>query len=272
MTWRLAKPGSSTVSSWSSAARSLRGAVHPFLDHPGPIAFAHRGGDEHAPENTLQAFDAAVAEGFRYLETDTRLSRDGVLVAYHDDRLDRLHGRSGRLGELTMGEIEGHRPTIPRLEEVLTRWPGIRVNIDPKEDAAVAPLVALLDRLQAWDRVCVGSFEAGRLRAVRRLAGARACTSMGRSEVARAAAGAYAGRMARLGADCLQVPRQAGPVPVVTRRFVAAAHRAGLPVHVWTVNDPQEMHALLDLGVDGLMTDRPSVLRAVFDQRGLSLR
>jgi glycerophosphoryl diester phosphodiesterase len=256
--------------------------VHPFLDDPPPLLIAHRGAADDAPENTLEAFAAAVELGCRYLETDAHVTRDGVVVAFHDDRLDRVTDRAGAIADLTIEEVEradagyhyaavdGMHPfrgagvRVPRLETVLTRWPHARVNIDPKADACVAPLVALIDRLDAWDRVCIGSFSDARLGRVRALSRGRACTSMGPRAVAAARlAAAATGRMPRLGADCLQVPLRHGRVPIVTRRFVAAAHRAGLPVHVWTIDDAPTMRRLLDLGVDGIMTNRPRVLRDV---------
>jgi glycerophosphoryl diester phosphodiesterase len=256
--------------------------VHPFLDDPPPLLIAHRGAADDAPENTLEAFAAAVELGCRYLETDAHVTRDGVVVAFHDARLDRVTDRAGAIADLTIEEVEradagyhyaaadGMHPfrgagvRVPRLETVLTRWPHARVNIDPKADACVAPLVALIDRLDAWDRVCIGSFSDARLGRVRALSRGRACTSMGPRAVAAARlAAAATGRMPRLGADCLQVPLRHGRVPIVTRRFVAAAHRAGLPVHVWTIDDAPTMRRLLDLGVDGIMTNRPRVLRDV---------
>ena len=160
---------------------------------------------------------------------------------------------------------------MPRLETLLLRWPDARVNIDPKDDACVEPLVALLDRLDAWDRVNVGSFSDRRLRRIPALSRGRACTSMGPRAVAVARAAALGGRMPRQGADCVQVPVRAGRIRIVTAGFVRAAHRAGLPVHVWTVNDPAAMRELLELGVDGVMTDRPRVLRDVLAVRGVSL-
>jgi glycerophosphoryl diester phosphodiesterase len=253
--------------------------VHPFLDHPGPIAFAHRGGAGEAPENTLLAFEIAMTLGYSYVETDTHITRDGVLVAFHDDRLDRATDRIGAITALDMDEVEaadagytfspdgggtfpfrGQGIRIPRLEDLLTRWPEARVNIDPKADACVEPLAALLDRLNAWDRVCIGSFSDRRLRWIRELGRGRACTSMGPRAVALCRAAATLGMMPRLGADCLQVPTHRGPIPIVTEPFVAAAHRAHLPVHVWTINDEPAIERLLDLGVDGIMSDRPRLL------------
>jgi glycerophosphoryl diester phosphodiesterase len=252
-------------------------AVHPFLQHDGPLAIAHRGGAEEAPENTLAAFAHAVDLGYRYLETDAHVTRDGVAVAFHDARLDRVTDRTGAIEALTIREVDaatvGGVPEarVPRMEELLTRWPLARVNIDPKSDAVVESLCALLDGLGAWDRVCLGSFSDARLQRVRALSGGRACTSMGPRATALARAASAAGVMPRLGADCVQVPLRIGRAPVVTRRFVRAAHRAGLPVHVWTIDDEATMDALLDLGVDGIMTDRPRVLADVFARRRLRL-
>ncbi len=151
------------------------------------------------------------------------------------------------------------------------RWHGASVNIDPKSDACVAPLAALLDRLDAWGRVCIGSFSDRRLRRIRALARGRGCTSMGPHAVALARLLASSGVMRRRGADCVQVPVRRGRVRIVTRRFLAAAHRAGLAVHVWTINDAETMNELLDLVLDGIMTGRLELLRDVFDGRALSL-
>jgi glycerophosphoryl diester phosphodiesterase len=263
---------------------------HPYLQHPGPVAIAHRGGAGDAPENTMPAFEQAVALGYRYLETDARVTRDGVVVAFHDDRLDRVSDTSGAIAELTIEELEradvghafspdggrtfpyrGRGVAVPRMEELLRAWPDIRVNIDPKCGACVGPLVRLIDALEAWDRVCVGAFSDRRIARVRRLSGRRACTSMGPAAVTVARAAASVGRIPRQGADCIQVPLRWGRVRLATRQFVAAAHRAGLTVHVWTINDPETIEALLDLGVDGVMSDDLGALRDVFARRGLDL-
>ncbi len=264
--------------------------MHPFLVEPGPIAFAHRGGAGEAPENTLEAFEIAAALGYTYLETDVHLTRDGVLVAFHDERLDRVTDRTGAIAELGIAEVEaadagyafspdggrtfpfrGRGIRVPRLEAILARWPDARVNIDPKSDVCVGPLGALLDRVGAWERVCIGSFSDRRLRRIRALGRGRACTSMGPRAVALARLTAASARMRRLGADCIQVPISRGRIPIVTARFIAAAHRAGLPVHVWTINDETTINELLELGVDGIMTDRLRLLRDVLTRRGLGL-
>jgi len=245
----------------------------PFLEWSGPLAFAHQGA--HSPdgpgENTMAAFEAAVAQGYRYLETDAHVTSDGVLVAFHDDELDRLTDAAGAIGDLPYAEIQAarvrDRDEIPRMEDLLTAWPDVRVNIDPKHDAAVDPLVELVERTGAVDRVCFGAFSDRRLARIRARLGPRACTSMGPRQVARLVAAARGLPGGSFSAACVQVPVKQGPVPLVTERFVACAHDRGLQVHVWTVNEPDEMHRLLDMGVDGIMTDRTAVLKQVLQDR-----
>jgi glycerophosphoryl diester phosphodiesterase len=250
-----------------------------FLEHDGPIAFAHRGGAADGLENSLAAFAHAVDLGFTYLETDVHATSDGVLLAFHDSTLDRVTDRVGRVVELPWTTVRaariGGQEPIPRLEDVLGTWPHVRVNVDVKDDSAIAPLVAAVRRTGAIDRVCVASFSERRLSSVRRQLGPQLCTALGPGAVAllRAAAthnwaSVLAGGRHR-GIPCAQVPERVGPLRVVTPGLVELAHRRGQRVHVWTVDDAAEMHRLLDLGVDGLMTDRPATLRQVFRDRGL---
>lgn len=219
----------------------------------------------------MPAFEYAVGLGYRYLETDVQVTRDGVLVAFHDDDLARTCGRSGRISELPWREVAsarvGGEAPIPLLDDLLGAWPGVRVNIDCKRDEAVDALLAALRRTNAFDRVAVGAFDDRRLARLRAIAGERLCTSLGPLGVTAVRAG-----LSRLplntGAHAAQVPVRQGPVTIVDERFVEHAHRRGLHVHVWTIDDEAEMHRLLDLGVDGLMTDRPTVLRDVLRARG----
>lgn len=151
----------------------------PFLDHPGPLAFAHRGGASDAPENTLPAFARAVELGYRYVETDVHVTSDGVLLAFHDDVLDRVTDRTGVVADLPWDEVRAARvdgvEPIPLLEDLLGTWPDLRVNIDPKHDAAVDALADAIERTGAFDRVCVGSFSDRRLRRLRQRLGERLC-------------------------------------------------------------------------------------------------
>jgi glycerophosphoryl diester phosphodiesterase len=246
-----------------------------FLEHPGPIAFAHRGGAAHHLENSWSAFEHAVGLGYTYLETDAHATADGVLLAFHDRTLDRVTDRAGRIARMSHQEVAAARiggaEPIPLLEDLLAAWPDIRFNIDVKGEAAIGPLAAVLRRVGAWDRVCLCSFSAHRLRAARRALGHRVCTSLSPAGVASVGvAGGLAGsgqvlarRLVSAGVRCAQVP-----AVVATRGFIRRAHALGLQVHVWTVNDRTEMTCLLDLGADGIMTDQTVLLRDVLAERG----
>jgi glycerophosphoryl diester phosphodiesterase len=260
---------------------SARTARHAFLDHPGPIPFAHRGGAEGpAGENTLSAFKIAVAAGYRYLETDVHATSDGVLLAFHDRRLQRVTDTRGRIRTLTAAEVALARigdESIPTMADLLEAFPEARFNIDVKEPNAIAPLTALLRRTNALDRVCISSFSDARLNAMRSAFGPELCTSAGPREAFRfwrASRRLKPGQqpdpalLPRVAAACLQVPPGLGRLVVVDERLLAAAHAAGLPVHVWTVNEGAVMERLLDLGADGIMTDRLDTLKTVLMRRG----
>lgn len=232
--------------------------------------------------------------GFGYLETDARLTSDGVVVAFHDPTLDRLTDRGGRIADLSWAEVAAARvhgiEPVPRLADVLGAWRSVRFNIDPKCDAVVQPLAELVRSLKMAERVGFGSFKARRTARLGRILGPEVCRSLGPAGVARlwlasrrrpvegpaSTDGTQSPRSERRGsrgrpastAACVQVPAHIEGRTLVDERFVAAAHRRGLQVHVWTVDDPGHMQRLLDMGVDGLMTDRPSVLRRVLEARG----
>ncbi len=245
---------------------------HPFLEGPRPAAFAHRGGAGDWPENTMPAFQNAADLGFSYFETDAHVTSDGVVVAFHDESLDRVTDRSGLIAELTWSEVSqalvGGSERVPALEELLSSFPGVRFNIDPKADRSVGPLMDLLDRRGDLDRVCIGSFSDSRLRRIGEEYGDRVCLGLGPRAIGRLKARSLGLPLGEFGGRCAQVPVAVRGVPLVTRRFVETAHRAGAVVHVWTVDEPSEMEGLLDLGVDGIMTDRPRVLRDVLRRRG----
>ena len=248
-------------------------APFPFLDHPGPIPFAHRGGASEAPGNTLPAFEHAVRLGYRYLETDVHATSDGVLVAFHDDRLDRVTDRTGAIAELPWSEVsrarvDGREP-IPLLEDVLGTWPDVRVNIDPKEDSSVEPLIQTIKRTGSVHRVCVGAFSDERIDRVRAGVGPELCTGMGPDEMVDLIR-AFKGEDVTFRSQAAQIPTtDPKGRPLATPELVDTAHRFGIQVHIWTIDEPDEMHRLLDLGVDGIMTDRPAVLRQVFEERDI---
>ncbi|HEU0181812.1 MAG TPA: glycerophosphodiester phosphodiesterase family protein [Agromyces mariniharenae] len=245
-----------------------------YLDPPAPRVLAHRGLALDAPENTMLAFSEAVGIGASYLETDVHVSHDGVAVISHDPSLRRVAGHDLRVSDLTMDELRridlGHGQGYCALEEALDAFPQTRFNIDIKVEGALAPTVAVLRRTGAGSRVLLTSFTDGRRRRAARLV-VDAVSSPGRAGVIRSMFAAPFGPAALAwavrGAVALQVPERVGPLRVVTRAFVERAHRAGLEVHVWTVNDPAVMSRLLDLGVDGLVTDRADLALPLVEAR-----
>ncbi|MER5634462.1 glycerophosphodiester phosphodiesterase family protein [Streptomyces nitrosporeus] len=246
---------------------------HPYLDHPSTIPFAHRGGSSDGLENTAAAFRRAADAGYRYFETDVHATADGRLVAFHDATLDRVTDAGGPIAALPWSEVSRARVAgtepLPLFEELLEEFPAARWNVDIKAEPALRPLVDLVRRTGAWDRVCVGSFSESRVARAHRLAGPRLATSYGVRGVLGLRLRSYGVPAAvRAGAVCVQVPRSRSGIRVVDRAFVRTAHARGLQVHVWTVNEAEEMAALLDLGVDGIMTDHIETLRTVLDERG----
>jgi glycerophosphoryl diester phosphodiesterase len=244
--------------------------VSAYLDDP-PLAFAHRGGAAEGDENTAEAFARAVRLGYRYVETDVHATADGVAVVFHDATLARVAGRPERVEALRWADLKKAWPAVPRLDDVLAAWPAIRFNIDVKAASAIEPTVDTLTRTGAGDRVLLASFSDARLARLRLLAGPKVATSLGMRAVARLRAASIGGWRVALppSAVAAQVPVRYGRMRLVDRRFIGYAHRLGLQVHVWTIDDPAEMHELLDLGVDGIMTDRVDVLRDVYISRGV---
>lgn len=256
----------------------MRASDFPYFE-PGFHALAHRGGvvSGHGTrlENTAAAFAAAVAAGFRYLETDVRVTRDGELVALHDPVLDRVSDASGAVAELPYREVAGARvggvEPVPRLADLLEEFPDARFNLDVKSDDAVIPLARLVAERAAGDRVCVSSFSVRRIREFRRLAGPGVATGASALGVAWTGFGFGVRNLRASTGVALQVPSRVvrNRLPLVVAGMVAAAHRSGRVVHVWTIDDPAEMHRLIDLGVDGLVSDRTDLLKAVLVERGL---
>jgi glycerophosphoryl diester phosphodiesterase len=241
-----------------------------YLSPPRPHAFAHRGGAGVFPENSWRAFEHAAGLGYPYLETDAHATADGVVMAFHDRTLDRVTDRRGRIATLPYATVAAARiagtDPIPRLDDLLAAWPEVRFNIDLKDDPAVGPVTEVLRRTAAWDRVCLVSFSGRRLAAARQRLPRPVCMATSPAAVGAVQLGPparlLAGRWARRSVRCAQIPAR-----LVTAATVAHAHAAGLALHVWTVNQRSEMIRLLDLGVDGLMTDQPGLLRAVLTER-----
>jgi glycerophosphoryl diester phosphodiesterase len=248
----------------------------PFLDHAGPIAFAHRGGAHERPENTWASFSHAYELGYRYMESDVHATADDVAVLIHDPDLRRLAGRDERVERLTWAELQTHTgggEAVPRLDEALERWPDARWNLDAKADRSVDVMVETIRRTGTVDRVCVTSFSDARLTRIQQALGPRVCTALGPNTLTALRLASLLPSRVPLGDrfsafGAVQAPVRWGLAPVVDRRFVATAHRAGLAVHVWTIDTVPVMRRLLDLGVDGIMSDEPTLLRDVLTERG----
>ncbi len=250
------------------------------LDQPGAVlAFAHRGGSYHPEieglENTLTAFRHAVDLGYQYLETDVHASSDGVLLAFHDDVLDRVTEHSGPIAAHAHADLAkaliGGREEIPTLQSLLEEFPEARFNIDIKSEAAVTPLAEMITAMGAVDRICVGSFSQRRIARFRTELGTPVATAAGPLDVGLfryLPSKRLIDAVVRSGAAALQVPSQRGRLNIVTPELVTRAHALGRHVHVWIIDDHEEMHELLDMGVDGLMTDRTDLLRDVLIERG----
>lgn len=228
-------------------------------------------------ENTLTAFGNAVRLGYTHLETDVHLTSDGRLVAFHDDVLDRVTDGTGRVADLPWATVRqariGSVERVTLLSEVIDAFPGVSLNIDLKAPGTAEPVWRMIDARGLHDLFCVGSFSQSEISAFRRLAGGRVATAAAQRGAALMAFGPEAlSRVLATPADVFQVPRthivRGRRIRVVSPKFLRAAHAVGKHVHVWTIDEAQEMHDLLDLGVDGLLTDRPDTLKQVLLERG----
>jgi glycerophosphoryl diester phosphodiesterase len=250
-----------------------------------PVAIAHRGSRLLWPENTMVAFSGAVGLGYRHLETDLRVTSDGVLVCFHDPTLDRTTDGSGPVTELTFDDlstldagyrhvgVEGHTfrgrgIRVPTLEEAVLAFPEASFVVDLKTENLVRPLHDLIERLGLHERLIVGSFSDRRLQEFREASEGRVATSTGATLARSWLVASRVGRGVVGEASALQLPRHSRGLRVIDRKLIDSAHAHGLQVHVWTVNNRSEMAELLDLGVDGIITDRPDLLKEVLEDRG----
>jgi glycerophosphoryl diester phosphodiesterase len=258
------------------AVDARRGSRVPDDDHvrygdgPTPLAIAHRGGAGLAAENTLEAFTRSYALGVRYLETDVRLTADGELVAFHDATLGRVTADRGLLRTRTLAELTRlrvlHGGRVLPLAHLLAEFPNAYLTIDVKDPAAITPLARLLRESRSVHRVGVAAARGSWLAALRHQAGADLSTALSWRALARLARSSRAVRPD--GCQFAHVPLRLGGLPIFTGEVLNRAHGAGLRVVVWTVNQPATMHRLLDVGVDGIITDRPDLLREVMIARG----
>lgn len=246
-----------------------------------PIVLAHRGGADEYPENSVAAFEGMRSQGFTYIETDAHATADGVLVLLHDPLLDRTTNGSGPVSLHDWSEVRelkdesGNSPMT--LERALTEFPDLDFNVDIKANSGLVPMVKLLKSGKYHDRILLASFSEKRLRRVRKLVPGIS-TSMGTAAIVRLVLASRAPKKLRRhfmkavpgperGAVCVQIPMKFRGLCIVTQDLVDLAHERGLAVHVWTVNEVKDMIELLDLGVDGIVTDRPTLARNLIDSR-----
>ena len=238
-----------------------------FFGGPRPRVFAHRGLHTNYPENSRGAFRAAVAAGVTYIETDVVASRDGIAMICHDLDLDRVAGIRAAVGDLSAAELAkvdlGGEGFIT-LRQALVEFPTTRFNIDVKDPRAIADVTASIRDASAPDRVLVSSFSAARRRtALADLPGVASSASS--TEFVRIFAAVRLGLTPPLPRiQALQIPSSVNGIPTVTRALLERYHRLGLEVHVWTINDESEIRRLVELGVDGIVSDRADIaLRAI---------
>ena len=258
----------------------MRADAYPFFE-PRFIAFAHRGGATYPSnlhrENSLHAFAEAAALGYRYLETDVHATADGVLIAFHDSKLDRVTDGHGAVANLTYERVSRAKihgiDDIPRFVDLLTSFPDARFNVDAKSRASVDLLADLIIAHRAQDRVCVNSFSIRRFHRLRRLLGPQVPSGASALAIALYRFAPWLTRIVNTTAPVLQIPMEQKILgirfPVCTRSLLQAAHRSGKLVHIWTIDDPATMAKLIDDGADGIFTDRIDLLKDLLEQRGL---
>lgn len=260
-----------------------------FFDGQRPLCFAHRGGAALWPENTLLAFEGALALGIDYLEMDLHLSRDGVLVVHHDAEVDRTTDGEGPVRDHTLAELKrldagcrftapdggtpyrGRGLSIPTLEEVLELSSSAHINVEIKQRGPEIrrALLRTIERHALGDRILVAAAHHPTIRDFRHESGSQIATGASAREVLAFWAAVRAGRdrpRRRLPFDALQVPvtqplaAALPPLVVIDEAFVLAAHAHEIEVHAWVIDRPEEMRRLIEMGVDGVMTDRPDYL------------
>ncbi len=252
----------------------------PYLAHEHPLRLAHRGSTILWPENTMAAFRGATDLGCQYIETDLHMTRDGILVTFHDDDLERLTNGRGQVKDWGWQDLRrldaayyfnanegyplrGKGISIPSLEEVMETFPGVMFNLDLKQPGIERVAAAFINQHHYEDRVLVASFNDARIRRCRKCFQQKVATSAGYSRAALAWVVSRLGRRLRFSADALQLPYRQGRLQVIDRKLIDLAHRSDLQVHAWVVNAPGEMRELIAMGIDGIVTDRIDLLNEV---------
>ena len=242
--------------------------MKPYLDYQGVAVLAHRGGSIESLENTIESFHYSKSIGCEFIETDVQVSSDGIPYIFHDETLTRLLHRDDVFSSLHSNEIDNLKifdeHSIPKLETVLRMFPDMKFQIDVKTDEVAMPALAVIQENNAMDRVCIASFNSKRLNLVNNNY-PNICISMGPNEVAKMLLSSFGLYKKSILGSCLQIPIYEYGIKLVTKRFVKFIHSKGLKVCVWTINDEKTFKYLIDLGVDGIITDKPKLLFEVLD-------
>ena len=247
--------------------------MHPFFEDYSFFGFVHRGGDEEETENTIDAFKYSSDLGFVFIETDVQATKDGHIVIFHDATLKRMAGVNKSIDELTLKEIneidllDGGK--IPLLSEALETFPDLRFNIDIKTEDALEETIQIIKKMNFLDKTCLASFSSSRLKRIKNLAGPEACISSGQMDIFKMMCQSIGIELQATMSQCAQIPVKQWGVPVLTKRFIETAKKQNKFVHVWTIDDIDQMFELIEFGVDGLMTDKPSVLKEAMLKKGL---
>tara|TARA_Y100001935_G_C17270614_1_gene491719 strand:+ start:397 stop:1143 length:747 start_codon:yes stop_codon:yes gene_type:complete len=247
--------------------------MHPFFEDYSFFGFVHRGGDEVETENTIEAFKYSSDLGFVFIETDVQATKDGHVVIFHDASLKRMAGVNKSINELTLKEINEINllggGKIPLLSEALETFPDLRFNIDIKTEDALEETIQIIKKMNFLDKTCLASFSSSRLKRIKNLAGPEACISSGQMDIFKMMCQSIGIELQATMSQCAQIPVKQWGVPVLTKRFIETAKKQNKFVHVWTIDDIDQMFELIEFGVDGLMTDKPSVLKEAMLKKGL---
>jgi glycerophosphoryl diester phosphodiesterase len=248
-------------------------STHPFFDVGAPLALAHQGGGKESLENSSEAFANAHRLGYRYLDIDLQVTSDGVVLAHHDDTLERLLGLTGAVADRTWAELsEAPLPNgepLARFDELIETYPDAYWNIELKSDHAIGPTVEMIRHHGLGPKTCFSTFSDRRMRKLRKAAqGLDASTSTPIYATLWLKVSSLLRFLPyRTSAHVTQAPVEQKGITILDERFVRRAHEAGVAVLVWTIDEPTEMHRLLDLGVDGINTDSPTALKSVLEER-----
>ncbi len=234
-----------------------------YLNYSGVAVLAHRGGSLESYENTIESFHYSKNIGCKFIETDVQLSSDGIPYIFHDDTFLRLLGKNIIFNSLDSSEIDKLRlfenHPIPKLDTVLKTFPDLYFQIDVKTDEVSLPTLEVIKKNNAMNRVCIASFSSKRLQNVYKQY-PDICLSMGPNEVLKMLLSSFGLYRKSINGHCLQIPIYQYGIKLVTKRFVEFVHKKGLKICVWTINDETTFKNLIDIGVDGIITDKPKLL------------